>query len=76
MASVEKCLRYFPVREGAEVPVDAPLVFGAIHYSIMFYGGGLLRHLTPDDPEAPTFKQFWGELPRDNAEPACRLWID
>jgi hypothetical protein len=32
--------------------VDDELIEG-IHYSIMFYGGGLLRHLTPDDPAAP-----------------------
>jgi hypothetical protein len=29
--------------------VDPSLIEG-IHFSIMFYGGGLLRHLTPDDP--------------------------
>lgn len=32
--------------------VDPELIEG-IHYSIMFYGGGLLRHLSPDDPEVP-----------------------
>lgn len=32
--------------------VDQDLIEG-IHYSIMFYGGGLLRHLTPDDPTEP-----------------------
>jgi hypothetical protein len=31
----------------------APGLIEGIHYSIMFYGGGLLRHLTPDDPETP-----------------------
>ncbi len=32
--------------------LDPDLVEG-IHYSIMFYGGGLLRHLTPEDPADP-----------------------
>jgi hypothetical protein len=31
----------------------APELIEGIHYSIMFYGGSLLRHLTPDDPQAP-----------------------
>lgn len=31
----------------------APELIEGIHYSIMFYGGGLLRHLTPDDPSNP-----------------------
>ncbi len=31
----------------------APELIEGIHYSIMFYGGGLLRHLTPEDPRSP-----------------------
>jgi hypothetical protein len=31
----------------------APELMEGVHYSIMFYGGGLLRHLTPDDPKNP-----------------------
>jgi ABC-type Na+ transport system ATPase subunit NatA len=33
---------------------QAGLIEG-IHYSIMFYGGGLLNHLTPDDEEVTDF---------------------
>ncbi len=32
--------------------IDPRLIEG-IHYTIMFYGGGLLRHLTPEDPADP-----------------------
>jgi hypothetical protein len=33
---------------------DGALIEG-IHYSIMFYGGRLLNHLTPDDPDVDDF---------------------
>lgn len=33
---------------------DPSLVEG-LHYSVMFYGGRLLNHLTPDDPEVEEF---------------------
>jgi AAA ATPase domain len=34
--------------------IDPALIEG-IHYSIMFYGGRLLSHLTPDDPDVGDF---------------------
>ena len=35
-------------------PVDPALKEG-LHYSIMFYGGRLLSHLTANDPEVDEF---------------------
>jgi hypothetical protein len=42
------------LRHWLEVVATAEFIEG-IHYSVMFYGGGLLRHLTADDPSVEEF---------------------
>lgn len=42
------------LKQWLETVVPEEFVEG-IHYSIMFYGGGLLRHLTADDPSVEEF---------------------
>lgn len=39
----------------AWIAMEAPELVEGIHYSIMFYGGRLLSHLTPNDPEVDDF---------------------
>lgn len=42
------------LRQWLEIVAPGEFIEG-IHYSVMFYGGGLLRHLTADDPSVEEF---------------------
>jgi hypothetical protein len=57
-----------------------PSLIEGIHYSIMFYGGRLLNHLTPDDPDVGDFislrrlnRQISILIDSDKRTPATRL---
>lgn len=50
----------------------APELREGVHYSLLFYGGSLLRHLTPDDPAIDEFialprvnRNFWVVIDSD-----------
>lgn len=37
------------------ISLEAPDLIESVHFSIMFYGGSLLNHLSPDDPDVEDF---------------------
>ena len=60
----------------------APELVEGIHFSLLFYGGSLLNHLSPDDPAVEDFvslprvnRNFWWCLSSIQTETPPNFWV-